>query len=503
MLFDYVVGADEQRRRHHDRIYFPAPHAHDRVNEKGSPLATVEIAPAKGAVTADDISNRIDRLPFLPFHFRIAAILGTGTFFDAFDSLSIGAALTMIVASFHVDYASGGALLSAAFVGQFFGAILFGYVSERIGRKRVFVIAIALFGLCSAGAALATSVNGIFWARVIQGLGLGGEVPVAVALFTEFLSRRSRGLVTMVYETMFAWGIFLAPAAALGCLTLFGPALGWRALFAIGGIPVVVAIIAVWKLPESARWLASKDRLAEADRTVRRMEDETQRLGKQFLPSLPLTVRPERTRFTELFRGIYGRRTFVVWSMWFCPYFIANGFQSWAPTLYMKIGGLPASRAIVLSIITGGLQLCVTYTVAVTIDRVGRIRWFTIGFAIAVAGALLGMIVTGPMGIRTWPALFLCGLIMGTGASTCAGIVYVFTPELYPTRMRAWATSAASSLNRLGSFTAPWIVGWLLAEWNAIALVFAMFMAVALYASIVIVTMGEETKQRALEDLAP
>jgi len=467
-------------------------------------LATAEIdGTSEAAVTADDISNRIDRLPFLPFHFRIAAILGTGTFFDAFDSLSIGAALTMIVASFHLDYRSGGALLSAAFVGQFFGAILFGYASEHIGRKRVFVIAIAVFGLCSVGAAVATSVNGIFWARVIQGVGLGGEVPVAVALFTEFLSSRSRGLFTLVYETMFAWGIFLAPAVALVCLTVFGPALGWRALFAIGGIPAFVAIIAAWKLPESARWLASKGRLSEADRTVRRMEDEARRLRKPFLPSQPLTVNREPTRFSELFSGIYARRTFVVWSMWFCPYFIANGFQSWAPTLYMKIGGLPASRAIMLSILTGGLQLCVTYTVAVTIDRVGRIRWFTCGFAVAVAGALLGVIVTGPMGIRTWPALFLCGIIMGTGASTCAGIVYVFTPELYPTRMRGWATSVASSFNRLGSFVAPTVVGWLLAEWDAIALVFAMFMAVALYAGIVIVTFGEETKRRALEQLAP
>ncbi|HUB97244.1 MAG TPA: MFS transporter [Stellaceae bacterium] len=467
-------------------------------------MAATEIGHAgRRAVTADDISNRIDRLPFLPFHFKIASILGTGTFFDAFDSLSIGVALTMIVASFKLDFRDSGALLGAAFVGQFFGAIAFGYVSEHIGRKRAFVLAIALFGVCSVGAAIAASVSGIYWARVIQGIGLGGEVPVAVSLFTEFLSSRARGLFTLVYETMFAWGIFIAPAVALGCLKAFGPEMGWRVLFAVGGIPAFVAIIAAWKLPESARWLAAKGRLAEADRTVQRMEDEAARLGKPLIPSHPVTVRRERTRFSELFRGIYARRTFVVWSMWFCPYFIANGYQSWAPTLYMKIGGLPASDAIILSLVTGGLQLCITYTVAFTIDRVGRIRWFTGGYVVAVLGAILGVIVTGPMGIRTWPALFFCGIVMGTGASTCAGIVYVFTPELYPTRMRAWATSTASSLNRLGSFSAPMIVGWLLAEWNAIPLVFAMFGVVALYAAIVIVTMGEEGKRRALEDLAP
>src|SRR5271169_6060428 len=144
-------------------------------------------AAATGGVTADEIATRIDRLPFLPFHLRIASILGTGTMFDAFDSLSMGAALTMIVASFHLDYRTVGTLLSAAFAGQFVGAILFGYVGERIGRKWAFVIALAIFSLCSIGVAFATSVDEIIWVRVIQGIGLGAEVPIAAALFTEFV----------------------------------------------------------------------------------------------------------------------------------------------------------------------------------------------------------------------------------------------------------------------------------------------------------------------------
>ncbi|HXP76035.1 MAG TPA: MFS transporter [Stellaceae bacterium] len=467
-------------------------------------MATVELGTAsQGAVTADDISNRIDRLPFLPFHLRIGSILGVATFFDAFDSLSIGTALTMIVASFHLDYRSVGTLLSAAFAGQFVGALLFGYVSERVGRKWAFVTALAIFSLCSIGVAFAGSVNEIFWARVIQGIGLGAEVPVAAALFTEFVRGSARGLFVMVYESVFVWGLFLAPVAALACLTAFGPALGWRALFAIGGLPIIVAVIAAFVLPESARWLASKGRLSEADATVRRMEEQARRLRKAFLPSKPLTVAGGRTRFSELFRGIYAKRTFVVWSLWFCSYFVSQGFQSWAPTLYMKIGGLPASSAIMLQILTSGIMLGAVYAVAGTIDRVGRVPWFAIGFGLAALGALLGVIVTGPMGMRTWPALLACGIVMGLGSSITGLAVYLYTPELYPTRMRAWATATGSSLNRVGAFTAPLIVGWLLAEYDAIALVFALLMAVALFAMIVILTVGEETKRRALEDLAP
>ncbi|HWE72681.1 MAG TPA: MFS transporter [Stellaceae bacterium] len=465
--------------------------------------ATASAETSNSDLNADNISGRIDRLPFLPFHFKVASILGAGTFFDGFDSLSIGAAMTMIVASFHLDYRDSGALLSAAFAGQFFGALIFGYISEHVGRRRAFIMAVTLFGLCSVGAALATSLNGIYWARVLQGVGLGGEVPVAVALFTELLSSRARGLFTLVYETMFAWGIVLAPAVALGCLTFVGPTAGWRLLFSIGGIPAFIALVAVWKLPESPRWLATKGRLAEADKTVCAMENEARRLGKDFFPLRPIAVSGERTRFLELFKGIYARRTFVVWSLWFCSYFVANGYLAWWPTLYMKIGGLPASEAMKISLAGSAIQLCITYTTAFTVDRVGRVRWFIGGFIVAAVGAVVGVIVTGVMGIHTWPALFACGLLTASGASACAGIVYVFTPELYPTRMRAWATASASSLNRIGSFAAPSIVGWVLAQWDSVAPVFAMFMVVSLFAAIVVMTLGEETARQTLEELAP
>src|SRR6185437_392395 len=135
-------------------------------------MTTAHIKTTRDDINADTIAARIDRLPFLPFHLKIGAILGTGTLFDAFDSLSIGAALTMIVATFKIDYKTGGALISSAFAGQFFGAIAFGYFGEKIGRKWSFIVALLIFGLCSIGASLAQSVDQILIARVIQGVGL-------------------------------------------------------------------------------------------------------------------------------------------------------------------------------------------------------------------------------------------------------------------------------------------------------------------------------------------
>lgn len=442
-------------------------------------------------------------MPFLPFHVRITAMLGFGTFFDAFDALSMSTAITMIAASLDLTYGARGVLLGAAGLGQFLGAILFGFVAERLGRKWAFVLAIGLFGVCSIAAALATGTNELTWARAIQGFGIGGATPVAAALFTEFVRGSARGLFTLLYETMYVWGLFISPIVALACLNAFGPGVGWRALFFIGGLPIIGAVIAAFKLPESPRWLASKGRIAEAEATVQKMEDEARRLNRPLFPSTRPIVNVERTRFTELFRGIYLKRTFVVWSLEFGAYFIANGFLSWSPTLYMKIGGLPASRAIMLQIVTVGIVLILSYVMAFTVDKLGRVRWFVIGFGVSALGAIAGVIVTGPLGIHTWPVLLACGLVVQSGAATCSTMIGLYLPELYPTRMRAWGTSAGQSFNRAAAFVAPLLIGWIMAETRMIALFFAAFLVAAIYGMIVVVSLGEETKLRTLEDISP
>jgi MFS transporter, putative metabolite:H+ symporter len=452
----------------------------------------------------EEISARLDRLPFLGFHLRIAATLGLGTMFDAFDSLSIAAALTMIVATFHFDLRTAGALGGAAFAGQFFGAIAFGYVSEHIGRKWAFVLALTIFAACSGAAAAATSLNGIFIARVVQGIGLGAEVPIAVALFNEFVRGSARGRFVMLYESLFVWGLVLAPIAGLILLQALGPAHAWRALFALGGLPIIVAIIAALTLPESPRWLAAKGRTAEASAIVDAMEAEAKRGGKALLPAIPVArIVREQTSFLELFQGIYAKRTFVAWTQWFCAYFCANGFQIWTPTLFVKFGGLPTRDALALTIGMTATQLVWAYLTSGVIDRVGRVPWFAGGFALAALASIGGALAIGVFGVHGWQPLLIFGIFVVGGTSVNALGVYVYTPEQYPTRMRAWGTATGSSLNRVASFFAPLAIGWLLGANLGMASVFAMVAVVAAFGAIVIWTMGEETKLKTLEELSP
>jgi putative MFS transporter len=455
------------------------------------------------AITAaDNTVARLERLPFGRVHFRVASLLGVGTFFDAFDSLVIAVVLTVVITSFQVGFGSAGLLISAAYVGQFIGAITLGALAERHGRRMAFIISLAVFGVVSLAAALAWNFESLLVLRLLQGIGLGAEVPIAGALFNEFVRGRSRGRAVMIYESIFSWGILLAPLIGLLFFSAFGPQLGWRLLFVFGALPIVVAAIAYFKLPESPRWLAERGRFGEAGRVLDEMEADARRRGT-ILPEPevqpPAAVKP--TRLGELFSPYYRRRTALSWVTWFCGYFILYGFSTWLPTLYVRLGGLPTGNALWLTVLVSALYLIEIYIFALTVDRVGRKPWFVAGFALAVLGGVFGCVAI-LLGATAWPVLFVAGLLMGLGISPVTAGLYLYTPELYPTRMRAWATATGSSMNRVASTIGPLLVGALLGAGLGLSSVFAMFGVVALVGMIVMAWLGIETKQRVLEDLA-
>lgn len=471
----------------------------DRI---GDDVRTGAGAGDASAVTEDTVA-RLERLPFGRVHLRVAALLGTGTFFDAFDSLMIASVLTVVITAFGVDFGVAGLLISSAYVGQFIGALALGALAERYGRRLAFIISLGSFGLLSLAAALSWNVESLLVFRLLQGIGLGAEVPIAGALFNEFVRGRARGRVVMIYESIFSWGILLAPLIGLLFFALFGEALGWRLLFAFGALPVVVAIVAWFTLPESPRWLAERGRGAEAEALLTEMESDARRRGVELAKpevSTPVTARP--TRFTELFSESYRSRTILSWVTWFCGYFVLYGFSTWLPTLYVRLGGLPTGNALALTALASAIFLVEIYVFAFTVDRVGRKPWFVAGFAVAVLGAVVGAVAIA-LGAVAWPVLFVAGLLMGLGISPVTAGLYLYTPELYPTRMRAWATATGSSLNRVASTIGPILVGLLLGAGLGLGSVFVAFGVVAAVGLVVMAAMGIETKQRVLEELAP
>lgn len=450
----------------------------------------------------DEILARLERLPFSRFHWRLAAILGVGTFFDAFDAISIAVALAVIFTTLHIGFVYAGLLISAAYVGQFVGAWAFGFMSEAYGRKWAFVAALALFGLLSIATAFAWDFRSLFILRMVQGLGLGGEVPVAGALFNEYLRSANRGRIGLLYQSLFIWGAALTPAIGVAVFALFGQDPGWRILFVLGGLPLLVAAYACFALPESARWLADRGRYDEAERIIAGIEAEPR---EQPLPPLAVTSHPEpgRTRLAELFSGIYLRRTIMVWTQWAATFFVAYGYSIWLPTLYVRVGGLPVTSALLLTIVSWALTLTTMYIEAYLLETVGRKPLFIFGFAMIALGGAFGAAAVFFFHATGWQILLASSLIMGLGVALNSSACVSYTAELYPTRMRGLGIATGSSMNRLASIVSPSAVGALLGANFGIESVFVMFAAVGLIGLVVFATMGVETQGRTLEELSP
>jgi MFS transporter, putative metabolite:H+ symporter len=445
---------------------------------------------------------RLERIPFSRFHFHLASILAVGTFFDAFDALTIAVALTVIFTSLHIGFVNAGLLISAGYVGQFVGAWVFGYLSEVYGRKFAFIASMSLFGALSVATAFAWNFESLLVLRLVQGLGLGGEVPAAAALFNEYLRAVNRGRIGLLYQSVFIWGALLAPLIGLAVFGIFGHDLGWRVLFLLGGLPLIDAIYAIFALPESVRWLAHRGRSEEAEKILDRMEAVPRRAP---LPPLMVKRQPvaRKMRLGELFAPAYRNRTIVVWVQAAATFFVAYGYNIWLPTLYVRIGGLPISYALMLSVVSWIVTLTTMYAQAYLLETIGRKPLFVFGFAMIAMGGLGGAVIVMAFHATSWQILFGVQLAMGLGTAMNSSAGVSYTAELYPTRMRGWGVATATSMNRLASIISPTAVGALLAANLGIASVFAMFGVAGLIATIVMAALGVETKHRTLEELSP
>jgi MFS transporter, putative metabolite:H+ symporter len=470
---------------------------------QSNPVFPIEGEPERlpGGIGHNSIAARLDRVPVGPFHLRLASKLGVGTFFDGFDALSIAVVLVTIAQTFGINIAEAGLLVSAGYAGQFVGAIVVGALSDRFGRKKTFTLSLALFGAVSILCALAWSSESLLVFRLIQGIGLGAEVPIAATLLNEYLTSRNRGRVALLYQSTFTWGLFCAPLVALLTVSLAGPELGWRLLFAVGALPLLVAVWAWFSLPESARWLAVQGRNDEADGLTRMIEEEAVRRGAALEePAVVPDAPTGKVSIGEIWTRYRGR-TLMLLSTWFLSYFITYGCAVWLPTLYIKIGGLPTSSSLALTLISTGLIIVSVYVAAALVERVGRRPLFAVSFALMAFGGVFGWVTVGLLGYTSWPWLLTTGLIITAGSGIPSAALYLYTAELYPTGIRGWASSICSSMARLANVVSPILIAWLLQTQGGGA-VFAALAIAAVLGVIVIVVAGIETRNRSLEQLS-
>jgi len=181
-------------------------------------------------VAVDNIVARLERLPTSWWQVKTRIIVGVATFFDAFDALAIASVLPVIAPLWKLAPQQIGFMISAGFLGQLAGALLFGFIAERYGRMTAMIWSIALFGVMSLVCAFAWDYNSLLIFRTIQGVGLGGEVPVAAVFISELAKAHGRGRFVLLYELVFPIGLVAVALAGVWVV----PRLGWQYMFAIG-----------------------------------------------------------------------------------------------------------------------------------------------------------------------------------------------------------------------------------------------------------------------------
>ena len=442
------------------------------------------------------IVARLEQLPYCSWHLKMRLIICTAWFFDAFDSVTIAYVLPPLIGLWHLNPPQIGSLIGIGFAGQLIGAIGFGWIAERWGRRNSMLITLLIFTLGSLACAVAWSYASLLSLRFIQGIGLGGEVPLMAAYVNEFAKAKGRGRFSLNVQVLFSIGL---PAVALTGVYVV-PHWGWQWMFVIGAIPALIAIPLRTVLPESPRWLASRGRYEEADRALKRIEDVAAREGNVPAPlpaDLP-AIREVRPRIADLFKGIYLKRTISVWFIWIGAYFVSYGLNAWAPSLYRTVYHLSVEQSLSYGLITSGVGLCSAFLTIYLIEAIGR-RPLLI---ISLTGCCIPL-----LSFAFLPQLTALGtLVVTTGGFFFLAFALLslatYTAEIYPTHLRALGGGVASAWQRGASMVGTTIVGFVLPYWGINA-VFVMFGLCSLMGAIVAFFFAVETRAQVLERVSP
>jgi len=433
---------------------------------------------------SDDIVDRLERIPLTGFHYRLRLVVGAATFFDLFDAIMIAFVIPALIQPWGLSPGQIGLLISAAYLGQFIGALFFGWLAGRIGRRRTILLTTGFYGVCSLLVAGAWDLNSLLLLRVVQGIGLGGEVPVASAYLSEWVPAQSRGRYVALFEVTAPLGILAA--GLLGAWVV--PEFGWRWMFVIGAIPALLVFPLRMQLPESPRFLLQKNRFEEAERIVAEIERRAPYPARQVVDVAPQTAAKAST---SLFN-----RAWLAGSLWFCCYFINYGLTGWLPSIYRSIFHLDVGTSLRYGLATSAAGVVGAVLCGLLIDKIGRRSWFAWAFALGAAPLLLLASLHGGGALD----LLMLGSISYVFVSGCSAALYLYTPEIFPTSSRTLGTGAGSACARVASSTAPLIVGAILSK-STLAMVFALLGTVGLIGALLSLSLLETARLR-LEWLA-
>jgi MFS transporter, AAHS family, 4-hydroxybenzoate transporter len=412
---------------------------------------------------AVDVAAFIDAQPVGRFQIRLLLACAAVLFLDGFDTQAIGYVAPALAREWGLGKAALGPVFSAGLVGLMIGALSLGPLADRVGRRRIIILSTAAFGVGALATAFAHDVAVLIAIRFFTGLGLGGAMPNAIALTSEFNPRRRRATMVMIMFCGFSVGAALGGLLAAAMI----PQFGWRSVFVAGGAaPLLLAPLLAFKLPESVRFLALTGKAnAQVARLLELVNPKAAMSpATRFVVDEPgLSGMPVR----HLFKGGRTSATLLLWVVFFMSlldlYFLSN----WLPTVLNDLGASVSQAAAIGSMLQIG-GVAGTIALGSIIDRFSfralALVYFVAVFAVGAIGQF------GHSAPLVTAAIFAAGFCIVGGQIAANALAAGF----YPTAVRATGVGWALGIGRIGSIVGPLVGGILLSlKWRAAELFLA------------------------------
>jgi putative MFS transporter len=448
------------------------------------------------------IAARLDRLPATRFMWGRVALLSLGGFFEFYDMFLVGYVAPGLVRSHILTATTPGlfgtsgiaSFVAAFFAGLFVGTALLGFLSDRFGRRSIFMFSLLWYMAASAVMAFQTDAFGLNLWRFIAGVGVGVELVTIDTYIAEIVPKEFRGRAFALNQIVqfSAVPIVALLAWALVPYKPFGFD-GWRYVVLIGSLGAAVVWWIRLAVPESPRWLARNGRADEAERIVAQWEAQCAP-GVLAPPATAIVPIEEHGRFIDIWRAPYLSRTLmlIVFNLFQTVGFY--GFSNWVPTLLMKQGiAVTASLGYTFVIaIAAPIGPALAWMLT---DRVER-RWLIVAGALGVACFGLAF---GEM--RAPAALILFGVLLTLFNNIMSFSFHAYQPELYPTRIRGMAVGFVYSFSRLSATFNSFVIAFVLGR-VGVAGVFALIAGCMGIVAVTIATLGPRTRNLSLEAIS-
>jgi putative MFS transporter len=443
-------------------------------------------------VHAVNAGARLDRLPISSFHYRIFALVGAGMFFDGYDLYIAGGVLASVIQTKFSTGPQNLQFISLTFVGMTLGALITGFVGDKMGRRFTYQINLLIFGLASLAAAFAQDMNQLIACRFVQGLGLGAEIVVGYSTLTEFVPPQTRGrwLSMMAFLVVAGFPV----TALLGYLII--PSFGWRPMFVIAAVGSLIVWYLRKNLPESPRWLEAQGRNPEAEALMQTIEKES--AGGKTLPPVVVPAQLPQVAASDMLKPPLLQRMIVGSWVLITINTLIFGFVIFLPQFFLR-EGLTIANSLAYTLVLSAASLVGCALGAYLSDAIGR-RWSIIGASIVtiVAGYIYARFnATSDLAI-----VLSVGFVLIVAIYVQTAILFgVYTPELFPTEIRLRANGICNTLGRGATVVSPFIVGSLLASYKLPGVVWLMISLVVVQI-VVVWAWGVEPRNRGLEDVA-